>query len=246
MDLYRRLSYGVAVTSTGCPRRCSYCASSLLWPSFIQRDPLNLMAEIDLQVDLGAADLAFYDDALLIGKEDHFYPICEELTARHPGLRLHTPNGLHVREIDHTCASTLFRTGFRTIRLSLEGIDTANRQAGARKTSPGDYSAAVANLLEAGFRPDQVETYVLAGLPGQRACDVASSIGFVRSMGARAKLAQFSPIPGTPLFDEVVRTHPEVQEEPLLQNNTFYSPCVSGEITPEELQSLKAMARPPG
>jgi len=246
MDLYRRLSYGVAITSTGCPRRCSYCASSLLWPSFIQRNLRNLMAEIDLQIDLGATDLAFYDDALLIGKEDHFYPICEELAARHPGLRLHTPNGLHVREIDHTCASTLYRTGFRTIRLSLEGIDPANRQAGARKTSPGDYSAAVANLLEAGFRPDQVETYVLAGLPGQRAYDVASSIGFVRSMGARAKLAQFSPIPGTPLFNEVVRTHPEVQEEPLLQNNTFYSPYVSGEITPEELQSLKDLASTPG
>ncbi|NLO57042.1 MAG: radical SAM protein [Thermovirga sp.] len=246
MDLYGRLTFGVVLSSTGCPRRCSYCASSLLHPEFRQRDLDRLMAEIDLQVGLGAGDLAFYDDALLVGKENHFYPLCEKIAACHPDLRLHTPNGLHLREIDRDCASLLYRRGFKTIRLSLEGIDDVNLKAGDFKASPEEYRAAVSYLLEAGYRPDQVETYVLVGLPGQGPHDAAETIHFIKSQGAKAKLAQFSPIPGTPLFEEVLRKHPEVLHEPLLQNNTVYSPFVSGEIKPQELQHLKNLARLPG
>ncbi|HOC82728.1 MAG TPA: radical SAM protein, partial [Synergistales bacterium] len=238
--------FGVALSSTGCPRRCTYCASSLLWPEFRRRDLGRLVAEVDLQVDLGAEDLAFYDDALLAAKEDHFYPLCQGIIDRHPGLRLHAPNGLHVREIDRDCASMLHRAGFKTIRLSLEGIDEINLEAGGIKATSEEYRAAVSRLLGAGYRPDQVETYVLVGLPGQKASDIAETIRFVRSLGAKAKLAQYSPIPGTPLFREVLCRHPEVQHEPLLQNNTVYSPFVSGEITAEELQHLKDLANYPG
>ncbi len=50
--------------------------------------------------------------------------LCNELRSRYAGrLRFHTPNGLHVREIDEECALMLKETGFRTIRLSLESID---------------------------------------------------------------------------------------------------------------------------
>jgi len=87
---------------------------------------------------------------------------------------------------------------------------------------------------------------VLVGLPGQKASDAVGTIRFVRSLGAKAKIAQYSPIPGTPLFREVLRKHPEVHDEPLLQNNTIYSPFVSGEITAEELQHLKDLANSPG
>jgi radical SAM superfamily enzyme YgiQ (UPF0313 family) len=139
----------------------------------------------------------------------------------------------------------LYQRGFKTIRLSLEGIDDVNLKAGGCKASPEEYGAAVSYLLEAGYRPDQVETYVLIGLPGQKPHDAAETIHFIKSQGAKAKLAQFSPIPGTPLFGEVLRKHPEVLHEPLLQNNTVYSPFVSGEIKPEELQHLKDLARLP-
>ncbi|HOG14237.1 MAG TPA: B12-binding domain-containing radical SAM protein [Synergistales bacterium] len=246
MDLYGRLTFGVALSSTGCPRRCTYCASSLLWPEFRRRDLGRLVAEVDLQVDLGAEDLAFYDDALLAAKEDHFYPLCKGIIDRHPGLRLHAPNGLHVREIDCDCASMLYRAGFKTIRLSLEGVDEVNLKAGGFKASSGEYRAAVSYLSDAGYGPDQVETYVLVGLPGQKASDAVGTIRFVQSLGAKAKIAQYSPIPGTPLFREVLRKHPEVHDEPLLQNNTIYSPFVSGEITAEELQHLKDLANSPG
>ena len=245
MDLYGRLSYGVALTSTGCPRRCSYCASRMLWPEFRMRDIPMVLEEIEMQVSLGAEDIAFYDDALLADRERRFLPLCAALKERFPKVRFHTPNGLHVSAIDEACAGALFDTGFSTIRLSLEGTDPVSAKAGEGKTSPREYSQAVENLRKSGFSSDQIETYVLAGLPGQTITDVAETICFVQSLGGRAKIAQYSPIPGTKLFTELLNRHPELAREPLLQNNTIFAPFISGEMTPEDLQSLKDLTRAP-
>lgn len=245
MDLYGRLSYGVTLTSTGCPRGCSYCASNILWPEFRMREIMEVLNDVDMQNYLGAEDIAFYDDALLVGSKEHFLPLCSALKERFSGIRFHTPNGLHVSAIDTECAKALFETGFSTIRLSLEGTDAVNMDAGGRKANPAQYRDAVANLKKAGFSAEQTETYVLAGLPGQKVSDVAETIRFVRSIGGKPKIAQFSPIPGTKLFFDLLPKHPDLAREPLLQNNTVFAPYVSGEMTPGDLQSLKDLTRAP-
>ncbi|MDO9509340.1 MAG: B12-binding domain-containing radical SAM protein [Thermovirgaceae bacterium] len=245
MDLYGSLSYGVALTSTGCPGGCSYCASRILWPEFRMRDIHDVLNEISMQVGLGAEDIAFYDDALLADKERRFLPLCAALRERFPGVRFHTPNGMHVREIDEECALALFETGFSTIRLSLEGTDPVSFKAGEEKANPQEYAEAVANLRKAGFSSEQIETYVLIGLPGQKIQSIAETIRFVQSLEGRAKIAQYSPIPGTKLFHGLLPRHPELAREPLLQNNTVFAPFVSGYVTPEDLQSLKDLARYP-
>ncbi len=209
------------------------------------RNIREVLNDVDMQNSLGAEDIAFYDDALLVGREEHFFPLCAALKERFPRARFHTPNGLHVSAIDEECAKTLFETGFSTIRLSLEGTDAVNLDAGGRKASPGQYRKAVANLQKAGFSPEQTETYVLAGLPGQKVSEVAETIRFVRSLGGKPKIAQFSPIPGTRLFFDLLPKHPDLAREPLLQNNTVFAPYVSGEMTPGDLQSLKDLTRAP-
>ncbi len=244
MDLYGRPPYGVTMTSFGCPFACSYCASHILWPDYIRRPLSEVIAEIDFQVQLGAADFAFYDDALLLNKEEYFYPLCREIVSLYGGkLRLHTPNGLHVREIDAGCACILRNSGFRTIRLSLESIDPGIATASSGKIARGEYSAAVKHLKSAGYSREECETYILLGLPGQSIGSVKETINFVHAAGGKPKLAEFSPIPGTPFFYEAAEKIPRLLTEPLLQNNSVYSSWISGEIIPEQLQELKNLAR---
>ena len=240
LDLYDRPEYAVLATSHGCPRRCAYCASALITPRFRPK-PLE-----DIQVDLAhqmsletVTDLAFYDDALLWGKETRFYPLCDHIREHYPQLRLHTPNGLSVDELDRRCCQTLYRTGFKTIRLSLEGIDESTNASGHGKTSRDNYLRAVDNLLTAGYHPEDLETYLLAGLPGQRPEDVERSIEFVKSIGGRPKLCEFSPIPGTRLFQQALAATPEIAEEPLWHNNTVYVPYLARSVPPDEMQRLK-------
>lgn len=244
MDLYGQLSYGVTATSFGCPLSCSYCASRALWPDYRRRPLEEVLGEIECQFRLGAEDFAFYDDALLIDKEKYFYTLCDAIRSRFGGkIRFHTPNGLHVREIDFLCAKTLRETNFHTIRLSLESIDPKVLNAGSGKVVRSEYSLAVKALLAAGYSRDELETYILLGLPGQDAASVKETIRFVRDAGAKPRLAEFSPIPGTPAFEEAAEKTPLLRAEPLLHNNTVYSSWVSGGISPEALQELKDFAK---
>ena len=243
MDLYDTLPYGVTMTSFGCPLACEYCASHLLWPRYRRRGLDCVMSEIESQVLLGAHDIAFYDDALLMDKDNYFYPMCKELGKRYEGqVNFHTPNGLHVRLIDERCAHTMKETGFVTIRLSLESIDPKLAKTSSGKVAQNEYAAAVKNLRNAGYTEADCETYILLGLPGQSTESVKDTIKFVRGCGGKPKLAEFSPIPGTKSFAEAAKKLPALLDEPLLQNNSVYSSWMSGEITPNTLQELKNLA----
>lgn len=244
MDLYGVVPYGVTMTSFGCPMSCEYCASHILWPKYYRRSVSEVLIEIDYQKRFGAKDFAFYDDALLIDKEEFIYPLAKELTHRYNGtLRMHTPNGLHVRQINDECAQILRESGFITIRLSLESIDPTIAKTGSSKVARNEYAEAVKNLQKAGYEPNDCETYILLGLPGQSIESVKDSIKFVRDCGGKAKLAEFSPIPGTISFLQARKRIPALATEPLLQNNSVYSSWISKDIKPEVLQELKDLAR---
>jgi radical SAM superfamily enzyme YgiQ (UPF0313 family) len=247
LDLYSRPSYGILVTSRGCPMRCEYCAAHRLWPGFQQRPLEDVFADLAAQTSLPTVtDMAFYDDALLLNKERHFYPLCRHLREHYPELRLHTPNGLHVAQLDDQCCQTLFRTGFRTIRLSLEGTDDFTGRVSSNKVAAPDYRNAVTSLLRSGYGPEGIETYILVGLPGQDAGHIRASIEMVKDLGARPKLAEFSPIPGTALFQESLKRTPGIADEPLLHNNTIYAQYVAKTLTPQDLQDLKDLAKKTG
>ncbi len=245
-ELYPAPEYAVSMTSFGCPMNCGYCASSILWPEYAARTIEEVTAEIRHQIQAGNGniqDTAFYDDALLVDRESRFYPLCESFQREFPTMRFHTPNGLHVRMIDSRCAQILRSTGFKTLRLSFEGTDRALRNIQGKKTDLDSFAFAVNHLRKAGYQNDEIETYVLLGLPGQRPEDMEENIQIVKDIGVKVKTAQYSPIPQTSTFQEAAYVTPEIRKEPLLHNNTVYSSHVSKTLEPEVLQHLKDLAR---
>ncbi|HEX9950091.1 MAG TPA: B12-binding domain-containing radical SAM protein, partial [Thermodesulfobacteriota bacterium] len=105
-----------------------------------------------------------------------------------------------------------------------------------------EFQSALHNLRQAGYAPGEIGTYVLAGLPGQARAEVEETISFVTECGARPYLAEYSPIPGTPLWQEAVQCSPfDLQGEPLFHNNTIL-PCRWDGFDWDDLQTLKAMA----
>lgn len=244
MDLYENGEYGILETSWGCPMGCDYCASKILCPSFSQRSIEEVALEMDFQLKVPSIrDMAFYDDALLMNREFHFYRICDLIQERYSHIRFHTPNGLHVSQIDRKCAKYLFNTGLRTIRLSLESVDRTVQGQSSMKVSRLQFERALENLVFAGYGQEDLETYVFIGLPEQDIDGVRKTIRFVKSLGGTVKTAQFSPIPGTSSYRKALENVPALKEEPLLHNNSVYCSYISGELEPAELQELKDLAR---
>jgi radical SAM superfamily enzyme YgiQ (UPF0313 family) len=225
-DLFRVLDHVPLLTSAGCPYRCEYCASGFLNSRFIARDPHQVLDEIlHWHRERGVRDFAFYDDALILGFEKHLGLILDALVKQDLRFRFHTPNAIHVRELSDETANLLWRAGFKTLRLGFETSDMTMHQCLDRKLSEGDFERATNSLRKAGFSKPQIGAYILAGLPGQSVKSVKESAEFVGKAGAMPYLAEYSPIPHTPLWDRAVASSQyDLVSEPLFHNNTLL-PC---------------------
>ncbi|MBZ0255876.1 radical SAM protein [bacterium] len=226
--------------STGCPCHCTYCATHSLWPSHIPYPVEAIIQSLERLVEeFGATDICFYDDALLVKKEQCALPVFEEVARRGWNLRFHTPNALHVRRVDRETAYLLKRVGFTTIRLGLEVAQRDVQRSTGGKVYTNEYVQCMAYLREAGFGPQEIGTYLLLGMPGQPLQDVEEACRIVIEAGSQIKIAMYSPLPHTPLFkQELTGFDYDPRSEPLLQNNSL-TPWRKNAFSNEDYQAFK-------
>ena len=66
--------------------------------------------------------------------------------------------------------------------------------------------------IKAGFSESEIGTYLFFGLPGQSIDEVIEGIKFVKSSGSLVNLVEYSPIPGTVMWNEL-------ESERIIKNN---------------------------
>lgn len=239
-DLMQNPKYTCIQTTRGCPFRCTYCAQDKIIPTYRKRTPLHVAEEITYFYNSwGVRHFIFYDDALTIGSKSLLAPLLNEVIRRKLDVTFHTPNGMHIRGINTENARLMRRAGFKTIRISLETVDVVRQKESGGKTTNEEFVECCQYLHEAGFQPQEIGVYLLAGLPGQEKSEVEESIQFVLEHGAYPYLSKFTPIPGTPMFDEAKKwTNLNLEHEPLFQNNSIL-PCAWERFTADDLKQLK-------
>ena len=230
-DLRRPQGYVAVQTTRGCPFHCPYCAVHRLVPEgFSRRCPERVVDEIAGCVNgLGAADTAFYDDALLVDAPEHIERILDGMLERGLRVRLHTPNGLHARFIDRRLAYKMRRAGFVTVRLGLETCDPQAQARDGGKVDAASFATAVQALFAAGFTAREMAAYVLIARPGQSVRQAADTVAFAHGLGMPVSLAQYALVPGTQEFEAAVATGCLTHDaDPLLHNRAIY-PCGDAE-----------------
>ena len=218
--LYPRLSYTVLLTSLGCPFRCSYCASGKLYSSFWHRPTEEIIEEILFSKEqYGIKDIAFYDDALLFQAEKHFLPLLKKLAELSLDLHFHLPNSIHPAYVTPQIAQLMKKVGFKTLRMSLETASPWWQEKTGGKVNNYALERATRYFLEAGFAPQDIEVYLLFGLPGISEEEMISSIKYVKSWGLKPRLSLYSPIPSTPDYYKIDNLPPD---EPLFHNKIAF------------------------
>ena len=235
---------GVLRLNNGCPLGCDYCASHLLYPGFSAGNAgecFRVLAELAGSCHL--ASFAFYDDALLHCKEKCFVPFLENVVGAGLKVSFYMPNAVHLGLLDLRTAKLMHEAGFEEVRLGYESSSEAFHDCHDGKVEPGDFEESARLLLEAGFSGSEIIAYILAGLPGQRWQEVEESIRRVTSAGIRASIAEYSPVPGTALWEKSVKASDyPIAEEPLFQNNSMMPLSWNG-FTREDLQRMKDLSR---
>ncbi|MBU1863682.1 MAG: cobalamin-dependent protein [Candidatus Omnitrophica bacterium] len=241
--LYNTVTAISMLTSLGCPHACTYCASRIIQPVFIERNPQKVFKEICHYVHtFHINNIAFYDDALLIHAEKRFLPLAKKIIDEKLPVQFHTPNGLNIRSITDEVAVFLYRAQFKTIRLSFESATSRIQHSSSQKATNEELVWAKKNLLKAGYRNEEIEVYVMVGLPAQNKEEVIDSIRFVHHLGLMVKLVQYSPIPHTKDYATVVKQYPFIDTEPLLHNNSVYS-LKTDEIGYASLTEIKKLVK---
>lgn len=239
LGLYSNFPFAPLLTGVGCPFRCSYCGSGLLSDGFSRKDPREIATEIRELRAMGIRDFAFYDDALMVDADSHIKAILKEIAGCGPEVRFHCPNGLHARFIDDELSLLMKKSGFSTIRLGLETSDETRQETTGGKVRSEDLAYAVHKLKKAGFSKRDIGVYLMYGLPGQDLEEVKEGIGFLMSLDVKINLAEFSPIPGTGCWNELLEGGVISSGiDPLLTNNTVFSYLYSG-YDPEEVKEMK-------
>lgn len=211
---YKKLDYASIMTSKGCPYNCTYCASKKLDPDFVSRNPAEVIGEIKfIKNSYKISDFAFYDDALLLNPG--IKTLLNGLTGEK--LRFHTPNGVHSRFIDSAMAGLLWKSGFKTINLSLETVDEKIQTLTGNKVKLSDFESALENLYREGFTEEEIRIYTMMAIPGQTFHEVDKTIDYIFKLGHKNNLSVFSPVPGTSDYEKI-----KIDLKDPLTHNTSY------------------------
>ena len=243
-DLYQKIDYACISTSLGCPYQCTYCASKLLYPDFIQRKPETVVSEIAyFYKKSGIKNFAFYDDALLVNSDNHIGKILDGIISLNINSYFHTPNGIHPRLITESLAKKLFHAGFKTLRLSLETANKKLQIETGNKVTNEEFEEALNFLKTAGFGQNELGAYIFMGYPGRDKEELNDSINYVTQKKIRPFLVEYSPIPGTFEWDRMIKKGIIKENiDPLLHNNSVFLKKFLG-WEESDLQKIKAMVR---
>ncbi|MHC5182621.1 MAG: B12-binding domain-containing radical SAM protein [Planctomycetota bacterium] len=219
--LYPKLEAAVMTLTHGCPFKCSYCYVPQSGRKFKAR-PLNeCLAELKHLVNLGAKNIAFYDDALLYQPEQIITPFLQAVIDNRIDVNFHTPNAMHARFITPELSDLMVRAGFKTFYLGFESRSEAfHKKTGSGKVVSDELAAAVEYLKAAGADPNLICAYEILGHPLGDVQQLEESMRFANSLGIRIMLSDFSPIPGTP-DGELCRKYTDLNE-PLNHNKTAF------------------------
>jgi len=213
------LSFFPANLIEGCPFRCTYCSSRFFYDKVVFRSLDDQAENLKKWHDeTGRKDVSFYDDALLLKNGSILEKFLMKLDQDRYSFRFHTPNGLHLKEIDEHLAVLLKKSNFPQLRFGFETI----KKGYDNKSSVKELFEKMEVLRGAGFKKSELGVYLLSAMPGQTVSEVEDTIDIVVEAGGRPYLSEFSPVPSTPLFDiHLKESSLNFKEEPLYQNNTL-------------------------
>ena len=229
--------------NNGCPMKCTYCASKKI-SSFSMGCHKTVFDQIMyFNKRYGTTNFAFYDDALLFEKQEAFLPLLEKIISANIRFNFYLPNAIHIDYLDSETVLMMKRAGFREIRLGFESSDPGFHRKNGKKYSADIFPAIIETLKTNGFCGDNVVVYMLAGLPGQYAEEAKESVKYLKNFDVRISVSEYSPVPGSVLWEESVKKsiYP-IAEEPLYHNNSIF-PMVWEKFTYKDMQDIKMFAR---
>lgn len=200
-------SYAILTTSRGCPWECHYCAARALnngSNKVRSREPEDVLAEIEDKMHLGIRRFGFYEDNALVLR-GHLQKILELIITRRHRLNLYAPEGFETRMLTEDLLRIMKQAGFEKVHLPFEALRwETNIGWNRRHSNTASFDQALDAAIRAGFKPrtQQINAFVLFGLPDEKLEDIMDSVLYVHHTVGSIIPMLFTPVPGTQIYQE--------------------------------------------
>jgi radical SAM superfamily enzyme YgiQ (UPF0313 family) len=196
---------------------------------------LECIKELRHLFEMGARNIAFYDDALLYHADKALIPFLEGVIKANARVLFHTPNALNARFMTPELARLMVKSGFASFFFGLESAAASWQRSTGGKVYPDEFANAVDHLRKAGAQA--IFTYIIVGHPDLDEQELETAIRFAHKCGTRVILSEFSPIPGT--VDGRKSQKWGDLDEPLAHNKTAFA---IRRLGMDHLNGLKALS----
>tara|TARA_B110001452_G_scaffold225490_1_gene199470 strand:- start:86 stop:955 length:870 start_codon:yes stop_codon:yes gene_type:complete len=192
--------------SRGCPEKCTFCTTPQMWGSKVRwRSIDNIISEIEDGIkNYNIGEIQFEDDTLTANKK-RLIELCSRLEKF--GLPWCTPNGVKVNY--HLAGQTdMFKamndSGCYQITLACEsGVQRVLDNIINKRLNVEQIKPAIENAKKCGML---VHTFWILGYPGETYEEINKTVEFAMNCGADSfSFAILSPLPGTPIYREVLK-----------------------------------------
>jgi anaerobic magnesium-protoporphyrin IX monomethyl ester cyclase len=217
----------------GCPYRCGFCSAPLQNGKIIRHHSVEYMINWVkyLYHEKGIRQINIIDDNftfhMKLAKD-----FCRALIDLNlPGLTFGTPNGIRIQRTDAELLNLMKQAGWENLIVAPESGSAKTLKRMRKDLDPTLIPQKVKEIKAAGLK---VHGFFIVGYPGETPEDLKLTRKLLRDCGFNFFfLNNFQPLPGTPIYDELVAEGEIV--DGLLPKN--YS---SGEraYTPEYLQDF--------
>jgi magnesium-protoporphyrin IX monomethyl ester (oxidative) cyclase len=214
------------ITSRGCPCRCTFCASTVFWQHrYRARSADNVLAEIDwLRTQFGIEEVKFLDDNLTANRERAMH-IFGALAKRSPRLHWNAPNGLAIWTVDDEMLKLMKSSGCFEIAIPVESGDQGvlnnllHKPLLLEKALEINRAARRLGIFRLG--------YFIIGFPGETRAQIDATVRFSRRLDLDWNaMFIYTPLPGSPLFEEC-KNRGMLPAEYYETGNVYFSPSLS-------------------
>ena len=197
------------MASRGCPETCTFCTTPDMWGAKVRwRSTESIITEITNGIrDFGIGELQFEDDTITARKKN-LLELCSALEKK-VGIPWCTPNGVKVNYHEKSqleMFKAMSDSGCYQISLACEtGVQSVMDRIITKKLNVDSIYPAIANAKKAGML---AHTFWVLGFPGETYEEIQATVDFAMNSGADSfSFAILSPLPGTPIYKNVVRNN---------------------------------------
>lgn len=233
------------MTTRGCPYQCAYCNGRASTGSLLRKRSIeNIMREIDLLYQRGIREIHIEDDNFTFNREFVKAFCLAVMERRKAGLLkdicFACPNGIRLETLDEYILEDMEKAGFYSFAIGIESGNNRILKKMNRHTTKEKMKEKIE--LIASKTKIRMTGFCMMGYPTETLQEMEETAEFTRRLPIhRVQYGNFHPLPGTPVFDELVAGgyDPNDKWDSYQDNTISYSP---DGIAPEQLKRTMARA----